>query len=244
MEQEVRPNLKISGVGSAGGGKFHDVSINGTGSINGDIECSLFDSNGASEIRGNIKAGSAKINGAAQLKGNIAAERMDVNGTVTIKGNIDIENIKVSGSISSGGNLKASNVDVRGAVNMDGDCEAETFRVTGGFKIGGLLNADSIYAGIYGNCMAKEIGGGKIEVKKPDNIVTQIQRFIKDIFNVRDCLVAEIIEGDDIYLETTMAKIVRGNNVTLGPGCDIGLVEYKEHIQVLEGARVKEQKMI
>ena len=40
-------------------------------------------------------------------------------------------------------------------------------------------------------------------------------------------LVADIIEGDDIYLENTHAKVVRGNNITLGPGCEIAFVEYK-----------------
>jgi cytoskeletal protein CcmA (bactofilin family) len=41
-------------------------------------------------------------------------------------------------------------------------------------------------------------------------------------------LTSNIIEGDLIYLENTNAKIVRGKNVTIGAGCKIELVEYKE----------------
>lgn len=35
-------------------------------------------------------------------------------------------------------------------------------------------------------------------------------------------LQTSIIEGDDIYLEHTIAEVVRGNNVTIGP--DVKLV--------------------
>lgn len=37
-----------------------------------------------------------------------------------------------------------------------------------------------------------------------------------------------MIEGDDIYLENTKADIVRGNKVKIGPGCQIGVVEYRD----------------
>lgn len=39
----------------------------------------------------------------------------------------------------------------------------------------------------------------------------------------------ETIEGDDIHLELTRARVVRGNNVSIGSGCDIDLVEYKNN---------------
>jgi cytoskeletal protein CcmA (bactofilin family) len=51
-------------------------------------------------------------------------------------------------------------------------------------------------------------------------------------------LEAEIIEGDEIMLENTTAKIVRGNNVMLGAGCDIGTVEYKSNYVKNGDARV------
>ncbi|MCL6576409.1 hypothetical protein [Kyrpidia sp.] len=38
----------------------------------------------------------------------------------------------------------------------------------------------------------------------------------------------ETIEGDDIYLENTRARVVRGTRVQIGPGCQIGLLEYSE----------------
>lgn len=245
MENEARSSLKITGVGSTGGGKFDDVKINGTGCINGDVECGFLDSNGASEIRGNVRAKSIKINGAMQIKGDVVSEQMDVNGTANVSGEILTEKIKVSGTTSLTGSLKAAGVDVKGSISMDGDLEAESFKNIGSFNIGGLLNADTISASIIGNCKAREIGGGSIEIKRFDNsIVLQIQKLIKDIFNVKHFLIADTIEGDDVYLEQTTARVVRGNNVTIGQGCSIDLVEYKEDLKVLEGANIKEQKKI
>ena len=53
-------------------------------------------------------------------------------------------------------------------------------------------------------------------------------------------LVTDTIEGDDIYVEYTTAKTVRGNNVRIGDGCDIGLVEYKNSFELDKGSQIKE----
>ncbi len=57
-------------------------------------------------------------------------------------------------------------------------------------------------------------------------------------------LTVDVIEGDDVYLENTMAKIVRGNNVTIGSGCKIELVEYKGSFKQDGGAEIGTNKKI
>ena len=42
MEKINIGDIKISGSGSAGGGKYNDVSISGSGKINGDIRMCRF----------------------------------------------------------------------------------------------------------------------------------------------------------------------------------------------------------
>jgi cytoskeletal protein CcmA (bactofilin family) len=119
--------------------------------------------------------------------------------------------------------------------------EAEVFLAKGSFTIGGLLNAGQIDIILYGGCRAKEIGGEKITVKKP-GIAHKLKRLIFSyIFRVNVDLQADVIEGDEIYLEHTYAKIVRGNNVTIGPGCDIEVVEYKNNFHEQKGAIVKDK---
>ena len=64
------------------------------------------------------------------------------------------------------------------------------------------------------------------------------------MFNSKGELTTELIEGDEIYLENTNAKIVRGNNITIGEGCNIGLIEYSGEINISSESIVKEQKKI
>ena len=40
------------------------------------------------------------------------------------------------------------------------------------------------------------------------------------------------MEGEDIYIESTTAEVVRGNNVTIGPRCNIEILAYKDKIFV------------
>jgi hypothetical protein len=54
----------------------------------------------------------------------------------------------------------------------------------------------------------------------------------------------ETIEGDDIYLEYTRVKVVRGSNVKIGKGCEIELVEYENNFQQDREAKVNDSKKI
>ncbi|GBC75956.1 hypothetical protein HRbin07_00148 [bacterium HR07] len=57
-------------------------------------------------------------------------------------------------------------------------------------------------------------------------------------------LEADTIEGDEIFLENTKARVVRGKKVQIGEGCEIESVEYSESFEVAPGARVKEQRRV
>jgi len=50
-----------------------------------------------------------------------------------------------------------------------------------------------------------------------------------------------LIEADEISLEATVAKMVRGKRVTIGPGCRIDQVEYTESLQIDPKSVVREQ---
>ncbi len=247
MEREN--DLRISGAGSAGGGRFNEVRISGAGNINGDIECNTFRSSGASSVKGNIKTKIFESSGASDVKGNVEASEMRISGAGKINGSVSAGKLKISGAGDIGGNLHAEIVEVSGGTDIKGDVEAESFKASGGFRIGGLLNAGEINININGKCSAKEIGGEKINIRRNSSFgggafSGGVFKVIKDMFNVHEYLVTEAIEGDDIYIESTVAKVVRGNNVTIGSDCDIDVVEYKNDIKIEKDARVKEQKRI
>lgn len=254
MINETVGNLIISGSGSAGGGVYDAVKISGSGKITGNVECNEFHISGSGKIVGNVKASSFKTSGSSRINGDLEAETIKISGSSDIAGDVKSKQIKVSGaahiekSLSCGEvsisgsihideSLHGEHVKISGGINIKGDCETEEFIARGTFQIGGLLNAGNIEIGVGGFCSAKEIGGERIEVR--ELAYSAIWNKIISMFSSHNAgLTTNIIEGDDIYLEYTTAKIVRGNNITIGKGCVIDTVEYKEKLNVINGGKV------
>ncbi|MBU3178002.1 polymer-forming cytoskeletal protein [Clostridium estertheticum] len=237
-------DLKISGSGSSGGGKYNNVFISGSGKINGDLDCVYFKTSGSSKVIGNLKAETIKISGSSKIEGNVEVKDIKISGSTHVIGNLKSENVSISGSTHIDGNLYAEEVNISGSVNIGKNCEAECFKANGGFKIEELLNAGQVTIRLGGNCFVKEIGGEHIDIKV--NLIENsiFKKVIDKIFNSRSELITNLIEGDDIYLQNTNAKIVRGNNITISTGCNIDLIEYKGEINISDSSIVKDQKKI
>lgn len=218
-------DLRINGHGSASGGKYNSVNINGSGKIDGDLECIYL-----------------KINGQCNLNGNVTADQLRVNGNNSIKGNLEVNKMKINGTTDIKGNLSAEKAETYGSISVEGDCNAEFFKIEGTFGIDGLLNADELELRLHGSSRAGEIGGSKITIKRKGKY---------DIFGLKGMimpfgagkeLITETIEGDEIYLENTQAKVVRGDTIELGPGCEIELVEYNSSFKMHNESSVTEQR--
>lgn len=216
-------DLKINGQSSAAGGNYNAVIINGEGIITGDLDC--------------IKL---KINGRCDINGNVKAESVDVYGTNSIKGNLEAEKAKIYGNVDIGGNVSVDKAETYGSIRVDGDCNAEVFKIEGMFTIEGLLNAGELELRLYGASKAHEIGGENITVKRKGK-----SGFLglKGMMQGKELTVGTI-EGDDIYLENTQAKVVRGNSIEIGPGCEIELVEYKDDFKQDKKAEIGTHKNI
>ncbi|MFB6498237.1 hypothetical protein [Bacillus haynesii] len=217
-------DLKIHGSGNAGGGSFHRVLIRGEGTITGNVECEKFSTHGTSELSGDANIKSFSVHGETEIRGRLKADKARVYGTADVSEDADISDAAVKGIINVGGNMAAETCDVKGALNVRGDCEAEDFTLTGSLDVKGLLNAGVIDIGLkYGNSSIGDIGGTDIKIVKKRGL----------LFNRNGgFLSAGTIEGDDIYLENTEARMVRGNRVHIGPGCKIEKVEYKSSYRV------------
>jgi len=170
--------------------------------------------NGEGKIAGDLDCIKLKVNGRCEINGNVKAESVEVYGTNSIKGNLEAERAKIHGTADVDGNLSVNKAEIHGSIDVDGYCNAEIFNIEGTFDIKELLNAGVLKLSLYGPSKAREI------------------------------LTADIIEGDDIYLENTSAKVVRGDNIKLGPGCEIELVEYKDSFKQDEKAEIGTHKKI
>jgi cytoskeletal protein CcmA (bactofilin family) len=187
-----------------------DLKINGSGNSVGGMYKKVI-VRGEGDITGDVTCEVLKAMGSMNVQGSVAAKQVSVMGAVSIHGNVQSEEIKVTGELAA-----------------DGDCSAENFKVRGAFRIDGLLNAGKIEIILYGPAHVREIGCDTIEVKPHFKLFSP---GIKE-------LSVDTIEGDHIRLEYTKAKVVRGNQVEIGAGCDIDLVEYKTSFRQASNAKV------
>lgn len=244
-------NLIISGSASVAGGTFDRVNISGSAKIDGDIICKKFEANGAAKANGNIESDYIEINGAVKINGNCSFNEMQVNGTTSISGdsnggdievngsakfigNINAKCCEISGSISVEGSISSDEIKSQGMLNVSKDCEGEKIHLAGGFRVDGLINGEEIEIKSGWSSRASSIGGKKITIKEGYGFggLGILISSVKKIFTGESALVnCDSIEGDDIYLENTSAKIVRGKNIVLGKNCNIQKIEYTENFQ-------------
>ncbi|MEM5771006.1 MAG: hypothetical protein AAGU32_22400, partial [Bacillota bacterium] len=166
---------------------------------------------------------------------------LKVNGTGTVTGAAHCESAKITGTAAFQAGLDAQLINVTGSLKVKGDCNAERFVSSGVFDVDGLLSADHIEVYLdWNKSRAREIGGADIAVKPGPRGMG----VLRSIFGTSPALETGTIEGNEISLELTKAAVVRGNNVTVGDGCDIGLVEYKGTLRKMGNAIVREERKV
>jgi len=225
MRAETKRNLIINGIGSSNGGSFHSVKVDGLGRLEGDVGCSNF-----------------TVNGRSVVNGSITAETTEMHGTLTIHGNLKAERTRIHGRAKIEGNYVGEHIEIHGSTTISGSCEAEKFKANGKLQVG-TLNADNIHVTLHGHCKIAEIGGERIQIQKQLGIdlVSWLKILPKSIGNH---LTVQTIEGDDIYLEYTTAEVVRGANIKIGPGCEIGRIEYTEKLEQDKRSKVKHSEKL
>ncbi|CAG9619974.1 hypothetical protein [Sutcliffiella rhizosphaerae] len=205
MATSTLKDIKIMGEGTYPGGTYKKVRINGQGKINGNLECNKIKIFGDSRFNGDVKVQEFSLFGAGHVK-----ESLD-GSTFEIFGSLDVGK-KVTGDVCS----------VRGSLSSVDAIEMDKLTVNGGLRSEGLLNVGELTMKLgHFTSRVKEIGGEKITIKGKR----------VNLFGKQQELVADSIEGDRIYLEFTTAKVVRGNKITLGRGCNIDHLEYRQQFK-------------
>lgn len=241
-------NLNASGATHLQGGEYGDARVSGALKVSGDISCDSLRCSGSTKIDGALVcvgavecSGSVKVAGDASIgylrhSGSFACEgnvvctnEIESSGSTKIDGDLTMGNGGFSGSCIVGGALHAGVLRCSGKVQVSKGLEAEAFTASGVTEIGGLLNAEKIEISLGGKCEVADIGCSTLLVKKNHS-------FSFSKFTLR----ANSIEGDDVELLATKAEVVRGKNVRIGKGCEIGRVEYSENLEI-DGGTVGEQ---
>jgi len=243
---DEKGSVSLSGAGAVAGGSYSKVSISGAGRVNGDLVAEELTMSGAGKVNGRCEVVRLRVSGTGRFDGTVTADEMKVSGVARVEGDANAKELKCSGTFRASGNISSEYIKVSGSIAVGGDVEAEIFRASGGFDVGGLLSADRIEVHPGGRCRAREIGGARIDIRhhgpERSSLLDNILRALRTTLGGE--VDAGTIEGDEIYLESTRADIVRGKEIHIGPGCKIGLVEYTESLSVDEEAEVTEQRKV
>lgn len=231
-----RPNLKMFGSGNPSGGHYHKVKMMGDGDIFGDLTCDKLRLFGSNRVNGHVNTGKITVMGTSGIDGHVTADQATIFGEVDVDEDAWFKEGRLSGNVKIKGAFSGEKTSVRGNLSVGGNCEVEDFRAKGIFTIDGLLNAEHIDIRLnYADSAAGEIGGKTVKVRK-GRLVFRTNPSMR--------LTAESIEGDWVDLEHTKAKVVRGKHVRIGPGCEIGFVEYQSDFRKDGDAEVKGNRKI
>jgi cytoskeletal protein CcmA (bactofilin family) len=240
MSEDARENLNCSGVQTIPGGKYNQVNFSGVVKVDGDLDCIELRSDGVFRVAGSVRSNAGWMNGSAHVNADFRSDTIDVSGDIRVDGSMFVDSITTDGRLVVKGSVKSENIVASGQVKVEGDCSSETFDLKGAFTVEDTLNAGDLNAHIYWSSSAKDICGEKIHVKKgrDNNLIDAFAVLLNPLNFYKAQLKVETIEGDDIELEQTTAKVVRGNTVIIGDGCKIDLVEYKDNFKMVPKASV------
>ncbi len=241
---EEKKSVSVSGAGVITGGSYSRVSISGAGKISGDIYAENLTMSGAGRVSGHCEVVQLTVSGTGTFEHAVIADEMKVSGVAKVNGPVKVKELKCSGTFKTSDSISSEYVKVSGTLHVGGDVEAEIFRASGGFDVRGLLSADRIEIHPGGRCRAQEIGGAKIDIRRYGSrdragLLDSLLRALSSTWG--GDVEANLIEGDEIYLENTRADVVRGKQIQIGPHCKIGLVEYSESLVVHDDSEVEKQ---
>jgi cytoskeletal protein CcmA (bactofilin family) len=244
---EKRNSASIAGAGKISGGTYERLSISGAGKVTGDVVAEEIKISGIGKIEGRTEAKEISASGSAAFTDTVVVEELRISGSGRVEGRLEAKEFKCSGTCRVNGSVSSEYVKVSGHLHVGGDLESAIFNTSGGFHVEGLLSADKIEVRLGGRCQAREVGGETIDVRRGGwREKGLLLDGLMKIFSGGGVagLHADQIEGDDIYLEDTIAEVVRGKRIEIGPGCHIGKVEYEESLKVHPTAEVDKQAKV
>ncbi|MHB8126558.1 MAG: hypothetical protein ACYDEJ_13135 [Desulfitobacteriaceae bacterium] len=208
-------NVTIMGESFLSGGGYGTVKIMGNASAQEDMEVEKIKVLGSAEFR-SLKAGEIKVTGSARFTGLL-----------------NVTTLNITGSADTSAPVKAQDIKVFGSLTAKEEVSAERFLAKGAFELTSL-NANDVIIELAETCRVGEIGAETVKVRP-------ISMFRLGFlgFNHNKNLLADTIEADHIELSNTTARIVKGNQVIIGPGCEIGTVEYKDSLEIDRNSTIK-----
>lgn len=249
--------MNIRGSGTILAGEYNQkISISGGGKIDGNIRCIEFSCAGSARGKGNIDcSGDVSVAGSMTLEGCLTGKTVRISGSGKIAESCTAKDeLKIAGGFKAK-SAKASTLHCAGSMIVEEGIEAEKARISGTINCAGLLNAESVEIVMEAPSSNKigSIGGSYIKIYPKirfQNIRDSRMPLLSRLIGVANTTsegitqISESIEGDTIALENVKAPLVIGRIVAIGSGCEIGLVQYSETIEIDPNAKVERTEKI
>ena len=227
-------DMKISGAGVIGAGEYDEIRISGSAAVKGDVGCKSFHCSGSVQCDGVLTCeADVHVSGAIHMRGKLTADEIHVSGAVKGPEVRAVNTVKLSGGVKIDGLLAGKDVRVSGGLQVGG-IEAENFFLSGAVDCAGLLNAEraELRLSIHDSTVLS-IGGAEVCVE-PDEASLGKKGFFGSLFSHArrsgTLKVRESVEADVVELVNTECPLVTGGRVTIGKGCRIGTVRYRESL--------------
>ncbi|GKU77925.1 hypothetical protein [Paenibacillus sp. L3-i20] len=199
-------DLKMVGQSEAPGGMFARVKITGEALLQGDVTCERWSSMGTVDVRGSLISRFMKFTGEMKIAGSFSGGDLRGMGELKVSGEFRGEDVRLTGRLAVDGPIEGENLEIRGA-----------------FDCNDTVNAERVKLLMYGPSTAKEVVGSSVSIKRSRG------GLLNELFRpgLQAALRTDLIEGDDVYVEYAIVDVIRGSSVKLGPGCEVGRVEYR-----------------
>ncbi|MCL1797064.1 MAG: hypothetical protein FWG24_01890 [Eggerthellaceae bacterium] len=171
------------------------------------------------------------IEGICNNKGAIKAEKLDVEGIFNCEGAIEADDFYCAGTANINGDVRSKSMNVEGIADIKGKLETTSIICEGVIHVAEEVSADSIKA--RGALVAREIVGDEVK------IFSEVRRGLLFIWR-KKLGVIDLIEATQIELHRVRAKVVSGQNIRIGPKCEIEKVDCSGTLFIDPTARVGE----
>ncbi|MFQ5838583.1 MAG: hypothetical protein ACE5HJ_07345 [Thermoplasmata archaeon] len=224
--------------------KGRRIVISGAGVVSSDTPIDQFKCSGAGKVTSDLRAKEVRVSGACKIEGScecqefrssgsvkvesdLLAQEFRSSGSARILSNLRTQELTTSGSLTVGRSiLDAQEVIVMGRLVVEEWVRTQQFTSRGRFRIGKGIEAQEVDIHLSDKSRVPTIKALRISVRRGKR---------------SGDLKADTIEGQDVYLESTRARLVQAKNVRIGPFCTIDTVEAEE-LEIHETSTVKEQR--
>lgn len=235
-----------------------EMKTAGSCRVSGDVRAEEFRVSGSATVEGNLRADFVKASGSLRVGEKLTASFIKTSGSLTVGEDVEADKFVSEGSFEIEGLLTADEIEIR----LGGDCAV---REIGGERIevkpkSPRFRPEDLERRVEQKVREKarakrwrfeELGIEiDIDVEKMARELGKLGAMLGNLglsltgFGGYGTLEADTIEGDEIHLESTRAKVVRGKRVVIGPDCEIERVEYEESLDVDESAEVGERQKL